>query len=773
MKRIAKILSLTALLSLIPSAVWAATPDLFTVPDGDISKKLFIDYLFGPLVGASAGSNPFGSVLGVFSAAVLMIGGVMVSYNLLAGTLNSAHEGHMLGKRWSTMWVPLRITLASSVLLPVPGLGGFCVIQAIVIWLAMQGIGLADKVWTNYTSADNSIAATGVFHVDLTSELYKVANSMAQSNLCAQGVMKYYDNANKTSSGGPSYASNILQPLSAPTYAFEVSGDKNAITYGPNKNWTNCGSVALDAPLPTAKDISDGFIDPTLSPITKLFQATSHMGSDVNAAMRRDMNGMNLAIANATQQVVDAYGDNSPAAQQNLQAAESHLYSVIAQQVQGFNQDINTVAAGSFSMAFTAYDPMGDLAKGGWAVAGGYYMYIVHAISAISKAAHNLPQATAPRQPSAFDSSAGSYAQAQGIAPKNYQTDPFNYAQQIMKSSLVSLAAQGAQLGNSDMSALGYKDGSSGDGEGATNSVAKKILSIMKMAGLNDGLGNASKKSGSANPILLIQNLGEGMIYSAWTALGAGVTAGIFSDVLGNLLLGLFALLIVPGATFAFYIPMLPYILWIGAFIGWLTLLLEAMIGAPMWALSHLSPDGDGVVGRAGQGYMLVLSLMLKPALMVLGLIFSIVLMDPLGRLVNASFLNAFSIATTDSSGQAFSGIMGLTATLAGLFIYATVMVSITRRVFDLIHIVPDAVLRWIGGPGGRELGEGAQHAGQSERGVLTAMGGMKLMGDAANSAARGRNQERRERLKRSAQDSQAKADTQDKELPRPREDED
>jgi conjugal transfer/type IV secretion protein DotA/TraY len=46
----------------------------------------------------------------------------------------------------------------------------------------------------------------------------------------------------------------------------------------------------------------------------------------------------------------------------------------------------------------------------------------------------------------------------------------------------------------------------------------------------------------------------------------------------------------------------------VGAIIGWLVLVVESMFAAPLWMVAHLAPDQDGVVGKMGQGYMLILS---------------------------------------------------------------------------------------------------------------------------------------------------------------------
>lgn len=56
----------------------------------------------------------------------------------------------------------------------------------------------------------------------------------------------------------------------------------------------------------------------------------------------------------------------------------------------------------------------------------------------------------------------------------------------------------------------------------------------------------------------------------------------------------------------------------------------------PLWMVAHLAPDQDGVVGKMGQGYMLVLSLFLRPVLMVIGFVAALSLMTPCLMFINA-----------------------------------------------------------------------------------------------------------------------------------------
>jgi len=187
----------------------------------------------------------------------------------------------------------------------------------------------------------------------------------------------------------------------------------------------------------------------------------------------------------------------------------------------------------------------------------------------------------------------------------------------------------------------------------------------------------------------------------------------------------------VPGAVMSTYVPMAPYIIWIGAFIGWLLLVIQGVIGAPIWAVAHLAPDGDGVVGRGGQGYMLVLSLVLRPALMIFGIAVSIVLMKPVGQLINTTFLGTFALSVEP-------GPFALTQMIAGCLIYAGFMIAIIHRVFALIHIIPDNILKWIGGSD-NSLGQESQALSQISDGkVLAAMGGAKMTGDLSQNALQG-----------------------------------
>src|ERR1700733_1323844 len=138
-----------ALLGLLfPTLVLAADGSSisFAPPPSDYSV-VFLGNIFGVVDGVlhGTGSQIMGNMFGVFNSAVLALGGIVIMYTLMVSTMNTAHEGEMLGKKWSEIWVPMRSTLGLALL--IPKATGYCLMQIFVMWIVVQGVGAADKIW--------------------------------------------------------------------------------------------------------------------------------------------------------------------------------------------------------------------------------------------------------------------------------------------------------------------------------------------------------------------------------------------------------------------------------------------------------------------------------------------------------------------------------------------------------------------------------------------------------------------------------------------------
>ncbi len=134
------------LLMLCPIVLFADDTISFTPPTSDYSVGWLAD-IFGVVDGVlhGTGSQIVGRMFSVFNAAVMALGGIIITYTMLVSTMNTAHEGEMLGKKWSSIWVPVRATAGFALL--VPKASGYCLLQVFVMWVVVQGVGAADKLW--------------------------------------------------------------------------------------------------------------------------------------------------------------------------------------------------------------------------------------------------------------------------------------------------------------------------------------------------------------------------------------------------------------------------------------------------------------------------------------------------------------------------------------------------------------------------------------------------------------------------------------------------
>ncbi|MHB8549331.1 MAG: DotA/TraY family protein, partial [Thermoplasmataceae archaeon] len=179
------------------------------------------------------------------------------------------------------------------------------------------------------------------------------------------------------------------------------------------------------------------------------------------------------------------------------------------------------------------------------------------------------------------------------------------------------------------------------------------------------------------------------------------------------------------GADLSVYIPALPMILYTLALVGWLILVLESLVAAPLWAAAHGMPEGPGFAGTAArQGYMLFLSVLLRPALMIFGYILAVGVFDGVALLIGQSW-QVFSAGT--------GYVMGPVAAAATVVVMVTLITMSAHQCFGLITWLPEKVTNWIG-QFGQNLGE-QQSITQVRAGVGVAAGVVARAGASAHAS--------------------------------------
>lgn len=188
----------------------------FTPPTGDYSV-IFLSNIFGVVDGVlnGTGSQVVGTMFSVLNAAVLAIGGIVIMYTLVVATMNTAHEGKFLGEKWSSIWVPVRISIGLALLLPKAS--GYCMMQIFFMWVVVQGVGAADKVWNaalQYLNRGGVIIAeqlkTSSTSSSSTANITQGAMTILAGQVCMLGLQNVLQAAQKSyqstaNSSGPCY----------------------------------------------------------------------------------------------------------------------------------------------------------------------------------------------------------------------------------------------------------------------------------------------------------------------------------------------------------------------------------------------------------------------------------------------------------------------------------------------------------------------------------------------------------------------------------------
>ena len=120
----------------------------------DVSVQM-LTQVFGPVItqltegadpnAVAATSNVLASMFLIFNSGILVIGAMIVSYVAIVGTINTASDGEVMGRAWSSIFTPLRIVTGAGVLLP--SASGFSFIQVIVLTISLWAVGLANSVY--------------------------------------------------------------------------------------------------------------------------------------------------------------------------------------------------------------------------------------------------------------------------------------------------------------------------------------------------------------------------------------------------------------------------------------------------------------------------------------------------------------------------------------------------------------------------------------------------------------------------------------------------
>lgn len=165
-----------------------------------------------------------------------------------------------------------------------------------------------------------------------------------------------------------------------------------------------------------------------------------------------------------------------------------------------------------------------------------------------------------------------------------------------------------------------------------------------------------------------------------------------------------FILLFVPfGAILTVLLPLYPTIIFIVGVFGWVASVLEALIAGPMVAVGLCHPEGSDFLGKAEMGIGILFQTFLRPVLIVLGVFFSICMINIAFYVFNIAFATQYANlagGTSSPLGSAMSAFdnweLVMAIVIALVMVYAYIAWELMSYCCTSMIGFSNQVLAWV-----------------------------------------------------------------------------
>lgn len=707
-----------------------ATAGAFDPTPQDKSVE-YLGMVFGGSIGSlhlgtSQDSNVFlGNLFQVFNGIILAVAIFVLSYTSAVSVLNTAHEGEIMGKKWSSVWIPLRSSIGLLLLAPIPG-SGYSLIQVTVMWVVLNGIGAADRIWSLVVdNLSQGISVTQNTQIEDTSSAQLQANAKAiapgilQSLVCMALIDRY---------SSPEF--QAIGPQPTPTFTTPtLTGGANPIMTGSLQFGSNdsgnptrqtiCGSVPIVASVSTS-EIVDNNGQQIILTIPQQQQLVKNAYEIKKQALNAMITYIKPIAADIAQLTPDDNGNiifptSYNLDPKNIDPNQPGLLggTILSYQSTMSNLSINEMAlgvGGSFNK-MSNQQQIDDSKKYGWMLAGAYYYNFSanqRTQNLLSTARNDEPKkVNCPLigQTNGIDSQSSSNLD-NALFGKSVNAGTFNpYSKALSSGSLTGLFTIPQPVGA----------GSSFDMTGDRAIYALLVVNPGMMIPLivfNETAKSVipSLFSGNGDPLLNIARVGVQFMTAAeilWISimtisLGLTAVSAICSAsnpmgfaMLGALIsmfpmaLALAGIMWFLGATMSIYIPMVPYMIFAVTALGWFISVIESIVAAPIVALGLIMPSQEEI-GAIKPALGMIAGIFLRPMLTIIGLILAAKLFKTTMIMINTGFQTSLANLTGQSGKSIFAWIGMLT-------LYVGFITALVNKCYSLIHHLPDKILKWIG----------------------------------------------------------------------------
>ena len=714
----------------------------------DAMQQLFGTGSLNPLqLGTGQTGTLFNDVFLVLNLGALCLGTIWFLYTITAGTVQTAADGEWLGRRYSSVWLPIRTALGISSCAPV--FFGWSALQWITLCMAFMGNGLANMAATKVAestirSMNWNLSAGG----NPSASANELTVTIATMNTCRaaynMAIRRAENPADSTIQAGP--AGTIGAPTKSGLDVSDINEGNVGVGAAVAVNWVKNAWNNTSANSPTmvtykwgtggecgqievkmAADGSSNLIGGAIS--TEIDQAASSVDSD----LWRYVVQPNLAPAgyNVTEQLDTWIKSTASNVQQNI-------YSKLPQ--------LSAEASNKLNLNQTLFET--QIKENGWMTLGVWFMTVLKTQQEVSGAMNaryftvGYPTKPAKGVP---DTAIALYGQHMESAAQTFDDLVERYhATSALRLGASAAATSGALNGEWGIGIVNWL---------ITSDTNTNPLIAMKRLGDNVVDTYLAVEMGTAVANVAMPIMRAAAATKA-TAEGASAVAGEVSggakgalgkasgllDVASDLkaTLGpLFQVLFFAGLLLAYYVPMIPFINWFAAILTYFATLIEGLFAGPVHAMAHMDGEGEGMGQRTSHGYLFMFNLFLRPILMVGGFLAACGLVTVLGKWLMTSYQFLLADVTQDN------WTVGPISIVVYVVIYCILCLQLVNKSFDLCHMLPDAVMAFIGAP---HMSRGEQHmTGAITAAIATGLrsGGLKFSGNGSRGAREAQNAKR------------------------------
>ena len=665
--------------ALDPGNDWAAQVlrSLFPIPGGT------------PGTATGNEATVIGQIVGQFTGFIAAIACAFVCYSTVMSIHRAAESSQILGNGQTWMFV-VRTGFAGIMMFPLGG--GFSAGQQMVMQGAMWGVGMAKALYANAIQAVGPDAAViaqpmipgtetiiaGLVDNELCMDLVNLASNTAGANaplVPTPQALTVNDNA------GSGYV----------TWRYGLSTDNES-------GDPACGTVTVRESGQNASTIAGVTVD---------------MAAVQQAVLTNVLNGdIRTQVASVAQNLW----------QNKKASALTPLQGVFNTAVNDYTSELTTAATSVQGAINAAIQGNATQARNGnlnllagevqqstlgWTAAGAYYLEIARLNASTLSLMSATPVTTSPTY--------------QGLGPAlSYDLAPLVTAAKSFTTTLQTVV--NTSDGTTSPSGIPTTLASAEESAKGT-SVLERLFSALDLSDVvlnkitsyilptttiwTDPFGGLMSMGQTMMITALIAFGVAGVLASAtastaatvwnvltfnWGAAAATLAGHALISFLGVPVFALLTSILFPGIIIAYVLPMIPWVMWMAGVCGWIILVCEAMIAVPLWMLAHMTVGGDGLHGRAIEGWSLLFNVMFRPTLMVIGLFLGYFVFDCMSWLIRESFGIAAGFVL--QNGWIVTNWIG-TVVLLNIFVMTQVTAALMS--FRMVALLPHHLPRLIG----------------------------------------------------------------------------